>query len=220
MDISFQQWYEFFGTSPPNIPSPGVDVNRAPEYDVFLSHSGTEKRGIVSIVRQRLVENYHLKVFVDYESLQFGDYAPTVMEQAAWTTPVGLFVLSKDFLQREWPEKELRIFLQRSNMGTNRNVKIVPFFYKVAPRDNNPSLTPEQRALLQEVSKFTGLEKHWEADFDAELVDKLVSELAKLVDNIKKQGGSSHGSTSGDGSFLRLNILSNPFISAGSTSAS
>ena len=152
--------------------------------DVFLSHSGTEKREVVSHIEQRLAEKHNIKVFADYKSLQLGDHSPTVIEDAARTAKVGLFVLSKDFLQRKWPEKELRIFLDRSQRGKNLGVKIVPFFYKVKAWDDDPSLTDEQRELLDQVSEFTGLEKTV-ADFDAELVDKLAAGLAKLVGDIK-----------------------------------
>ena len=151
------------------------------KYHVFLSHAGTEKRGIVSIINGKLKEA-DLNVFVDYESLDSGDHAPTEMENAAWTAQVGLFVLSKDFFQRDWPERELRIFLERYKK--KKNAKLVPFFYKVAPWSDDSTLTREQRTLLWEVSEFTGAVKT-ESDFDDKLVEKIVADVKNLVEDVK-----------------------------------
>jgi len=152
--ISFSQWDKFtHGSEQLQRPSP-LPVAK---YDVFLSHACTEKREIVSHINESL-KSAGLRVFVDYDSLKLGDHATKEMLDAAWTAPVGLFVLSKDFLQREWPEKELRIFLERHKEDSSK-VKLVPFFYKVAAWSDDPTLTPEQRALLYKVSEFTGLEE-------------------------------------------------------------
>jgi len=202
-DISSQQWYKFFGLSQPIAPQ-GVDVNRAPDYDVFLSHAGTEKQGIVSFIYKYLT-NAKLEVFVDYDdkkSLRPADHAPTKMEQAAWTAPVGLFVLSKEFLQRKWPVKELRIFLERRKNG--ENVKILPCFYGLDAWEKDPSLTSEQKSLLREVSEFTGRERRFGLSFEEALVSRLTLDVVQLVAEAKDQGGSSTqaGSTSALGKHL------------------
>jgi len=178
--ISSSQWEKFtHGSEKPQRPDPPPVV----KYDVFLSHAGTEKREIVSHIYESL-KSAGLRVFVDYDSLKLGNYATTEMVEAAWSAPVGLFVLSKDFLQREWPEKELRIFLERHKEDRSK-AKLVPFFYKVAAWSDDPTLTPEQRALLYKVSEFSGLEKLWGSTFDADHVKQLTREIVRLVREVK-----------------------------------
>ena len=65
------------------MPSPGVDSDRALEYDVRISHAETEMREIVSFIERFLVEKHGLRIFVDFKSFGFGDQAPTGLEEAA-----------------------------------------------------------------------------------------------------------------------------------------
>ena len=106
-------------------PSPAQPPS-GPVYDVFVSHAGTEKRGVVSFLVGAL-RHKGLRVFVDYE-MTLGTHAPTAVEDAARMSHVGLFVLSPDFLAREWPVKELGIFFERADNGRNQKVRLVPYF--------------------------------------------------------------------------------------------
>lgn len=55
---------------------PGAQGSSPEPYDVFLSHSGKQKHGIVDQLREKL-ERMVLRVFVDYEELKGGGHAPT-----------------------------------------------------------------------------------------------------------------------------------------------
>jgi len=151
-------------------------------FDVFVSHAGTEKRDVVSRLVGAL-RRKGLKVFVDFE-MALGTYAPTATEEAAHTARVGLFVLSPDFLAGDWPMKELRIFLERADSGSNQKVRLVPYFFSVKAWDDNPSLPLDQKQLLDQVSEYTGLER-FPNDYEHEQVEKLAEAVFTLVNEIR-----------------------------------
>jgi len=164
-------------------------------YDVFVSHAGPQKREVVSYLVGAL-KRKGLRVFVDFESLQLGDHAPTAMEDAARTTPVGVFVLSPDFFAHEWPVKELRIFLERA--VRSQQVRLVPYFFGVRAWDDNKNLNTEEKQLLDKVSEYTGLERIAGVSFEHDQVEKLADAVTALVERIRGRSTQNEQSVSTD----------------------
>jgi len=154
-----------------------------PEYDVFVSHAGEQKRETVSHLVKEL-KDWGLSVFVDYD-MTLGTPSTSAMIHAANHARVGLFVLSNDFFDadREWTHKELLIFLARHKENP-QTTYIVPLFYNVGPFNKGAeNLPPLGKKLLNRVSEIAGAEKFAGVTFDAELFEKVARDVAQLVDS-------------------------------------
>ena len=93
----------------------GQDVT----YDVFLSHAGEQQRAEISILHERLIQA-GFTVFLDTGLVPGGQSEPTMIA-AAESAKVGLVLLTEDFVKKQWPMKELAIFLKQSTL--------LPLFY-------------------------------------------------------------------------------------------
>lgn len=116
-DIFFIEYIEDDGDAETVSPLPGLRLpvhidgwkrcqfiqrhQRVPEYIVFISHSGPDKETI-AIPLARLLEDVGIKCFLDQLDLHTGVLAPRKMDAAASSAPVGVFVLSPEFRNRNW----------------------------------------------------------------------------------------------------------------------
>ena len=97
-------------------------------YDVFLSHAGEDKSTVTANLHEALVGR-GLRTFFDKADLSrdyAGEQNSGAMQGAAETATVGLFVVSKKFLQKKWTLHELGIFLERAKKS---HVHVLPVFY-------------------------------------------------------------------------------------------
>lgn len=107
-------------------------------FDVFLSHASPDKLALAQPLYQSLTWQ-RVRAFLDMEVLQILDNtAPEEMDRAMREAPVGVFILSPEFVARPWPMKELRCFLKRDRVcrlqGGARPV-ILPIFYRLTLKD-------------------------------------------------------------------------------------
>ena len=80
---------------------------------------------------QRELTNNGLKAFLDHRNgPQAGDDWPTVLRQAVWSCRVFIVLLSPQFFERQWPARELRIALQRSQQrpGSTADLSVIPVY--------------------------------------------------------------------------------------------
>ncbi|CAM9907097.1 unnamed protein product [Chrysoparadoxa australica] len=117
-------------------------------FQVFLSHAGPQKWGLVYSLHTALW-NAGITAFMDRENLPPSGDAAEIMVKAARDATVGVVVLTADFLCRHWPLKEAEIFLERGN-----GCKIVPLFFLISVDDCNA-----RRAVLEE--KYPQVKKQW-----------------------------------------------------------
>ncbi|CAM9762095.1 unnamed protein product [Chrysoparadoxa australica] len=189
---------------------------RGPEedcYDVFLSHAGPEKRGIVHSLHTSLWDRGVL-AFMDRENLEAGGDAVEYMKAAAKKAKIGLVMLSPSFMSRKWCLLELEIFMSRLDKqeGT-QPIILLPLFYKLTPdecRDPDslrryPEVSKQWKEwegnqemseslqrwkeLLPRLAKLTGIEftsMMYESDYLNRVVEELVSELQAPTDSTDK----------------------------------
>lgn len=106
-----------------------------PEYDVFISHAGTEKQ-TVAIPLMKGLEEHGLKCFLDEEELRGS--TKTGYEQlfgAMRGSRTVVFILSLDFAARKWPMMELREFLRQKEAAEQKGQRgplIIPLFHKLS----------------------------------------------------------------------------------------
>ena len=92
---------------------PKYQARTLPEYDVFISHANKDKEDLVEELYQSL-KALGISIFYDKESLEWGDKwkDKILMEQKS---KIAIIVISENFFDREWTEKELNEFLNRQN---------------------------------------------------------------------------------------------------------
>lgn len=101
------------------------------EYDVFVSHASEDKESFVRPLVGMLVD-FGVKVWYDEFSLEVGDSLSRSIDKGLAKSKYGVVVLSKAFLQKAWPEYELRGLTTRQ-VG-HRKV-ILPIWYGVNKED-------------------------------------------------------------------------------------
>lgn len=76
-------------------------------YDVFISHASEDKRALVEPLAHSL-ESFGVRVWYDDFLLTVGDSLMRKVDEGLAKSQFGIVVISPAFLQKEWPEYELR----------------------------------------------------------------------------------------------------------------
>lgn len=85
-----------------------------PEYDVFISHANKDKEDLVEDLYKSL-NKLGIRIFYDKESLEWGDNWKDKILNGVKKAEFAIIVISENFFDREWTEKELNEFLSRQN---------------------------------------------------------------------------------------------------------
>lgn len=98
------------------------------KYDLFISHASEDKPTLVTSLAEEL-KNFGVEVWYDEFSLGLGDSLSRSIDKGLANSRYGLVVLSLDFLNKEWPEYELRGLITRENQGEK---VILPIWHKIS----------------------------------------------------------------------------------------
>ncbi len=101
-------------------------------YDVFLSHANKDKADIV----ERLYESLNklgINIFYDKASLEWGDNWKDRILDGTQKAEFAIIVISENFFDSEWNERELREFLRRQNK--NGQKLILPIVHNISNED-------------------------------------------------------------------------------------
>ena len=145
--------------------------------DVFVSHRGTLKRGLISLVVQRL-QRANLDVFVDYEMSKGVETWALILAKLRGAHRILLF-LSPGFEESPWCLEEARIAAERRNA-------VLPVFFDRMPSEvdaallqrawhelrlelpSAPANTPELwRDALRHISNISGWEHRSGTEYDS-----------------------------------------------------
>lgn len=85
-----------------------------PEFDVFISHANKDKENLIEELYQSL-NKLGIKIFYDKESLEWGDNWKDRILNGTKKAEFAIIVISENFFDREWTERELNEFLNRQN---------------------------------------------------------------------------------------------------------
>lgn len=105
----------------------GVD-NMNKEYDVFISHANKDKENFVEELYQA-INKLGINIFYDKESLEWGDNWKAAILNGTRKSEFAVIVISENFFDREWTEKELAEFLSRQNR--NGQKLILPILHNI-----------------------------------------------------------------------------------------
>lgn len=89
----------------------------------FVSHAGEDKPFARSLLKA--IERANVAAFFD-DDMKMGTSAGEEMMERARTAAQGVVVLSRRFLTKKWPMKEVNLFVEN-------DVRIHPLYYKVTP---------------------------------------------------------------------------------------
>ncbi len=111
---------------------PAYQARSLPEYDVFLSHANKDKAEIVDELFLSL-QKLGVKIFYDKNSLEWGDIWKNRILEGTQKAEFAIIVISENFFDREWTEKELNEFLNRQNR--NGQKLILPILLNISKDD-------------------------------------------------------------------------------------
>lgn len=117
---------EMNGVSMINIPK--YRAKDVPEYDVFISHANKDKENLIEELYGSL-KTLGVKIFYDKESLEWGDNWKDRILNGTKKAEFAIIVISENFFDREWTERELSEFLNRQNR--NGQKLILPILHNI-----------------------------------------------------------------------------------------
>lgn len=107
---------------------PKYQAKTLPEYDVFISHANADKEKLIEELYNSLTK-LGVKIFYDKESLEWGDKFKDKILEGTKKAEFAIIVISQNFFDREWTEKELVAFLNRQNR--NGQKLILPILHNI-----------------------------------------------------------------------------------------
>ncbi len=104
------------------------EASTLPMYDVFISHANADKATYVDELKESL-DKLKIKIFYDKETLEWGDNWKNKILEGVKKAEFAIIVISENFFDREWTEKELTNFLNRQNQ--NGQKVILPILHNI-----------------------------------------------------------------------------------------
>jgi hypothetical protein len=102
------------------------------EWDVFVSHASEDKEDFVRPLAQALAQ-LGVKVWYDEFSLEVGDSLSRSIDDGLANSSYGVVVVSPAFLQKRWPERELRGLVAREVEAEQK--VILPIWFGVTKQE-------------------------------------------------------------------------------------
>ena len=113
------------------------DVGTPKFYDFFISHANEDKDGFVRGLAEAL-RNEGAKVWYDEFTLKVGDSLRREIERGLVNSRFGIVVLSKNFFNKEWAQKELDGL---SILESDGSTHILPIWHEIS-KDEVASHSP------------------------------------------------------------------------------
>lgn len=107
---------------------PRYKAKDLPEYDVFISHASKDKEALIEELYQSL-QKLGISIFYDKEALEWGDKWKERILNGTKKAEFAIIVISENFFDREWTERELSEFLNRQNR--NGQKLILPIVHNI-----------------------------------------------------------------------------------------
>lgn len=99
------------------------------QYDVFLSHANADKLDFVEDLKKSF-DKLGIKVFYDKDSIEWGDKWKDRILNGLENCRFGVIVVSENFFDREWTEKELKELLSRQKSSGQK--LILPIIHNIS----------------------------------------------------------------------------------------
>lgn len=123
------------------------------EYDVFISHANKDKSDYVDSLYMA-IRKLGVNIFYDTGILSWGDNWKKVILEGTEKSEFAIIVISENFFDREWTERELDEFLKRQNASGQKIV--LPLLHNISLdmlKEKYPSLGDIQVIATERYSK-------------------------------------------------------------------
>jgi hypothetical protein len=100
-------------------------------WDAFISHASEDKDNIVRQLAN-LLEKMRVKIWYDEFSLKVGDSLSKSIDEGLQKSKFGIVIISKNFLEKKWPEYEYRSLLSKEE---NREKVILPLWHNISKEE-------------------------------------------------------------------------------------
>jgi len=108
-----------------------VSVCEPFEYDAFICHASEDKEDFVKPLAEALIEE-GLKIWYDEFTLKIGDSLRRSIDKGILNSHYGIVVLSKNFFEKEWPQKELDGLVSRED---GKEKVILPIWHGISKNE-------------------------------------------------------------------------------------
>lgn len=152
----------YFEDKPKSENSIVINHTSRKQYDVFISHARKDKNDYVNELNEA-VKKLGISIFYDTDVISWGDNWKQVILNGTKSSEFAIIVISNNFFDREWTEKELNEFLIQQN--ENQQKTVLPLLYGIT--------LDELKAHYPELGDIQCLST---SDFD---IDDIVILLAK-----------------------------------------
>lgn len=98
------------------------------EYDVFISHASEDKELFVRPLADTLLDR-SVRVWYDDFSLKLGDSLRRSIDKGLHNSRYGIVVLSENFFNKEWPQRELDSLVSRED---GKEKVILPIWHGIS----------------------------------------------------------------------------------------
>ncbi|GLJ27771.1 hypothetical protein SUGI_0545050 [Cryptomeria japonica] len=102
-----------------------------PPYRVFINHRGSDVKKTLASHIYYALETHGLRVFLDKQELQVGDFLTPAIQSAIRSASVQIAIFSKTYAQSLWCLDEL-VWMFDSDPTS---IKIIPIFYDIEPSE-------------------------------------------------------------------------------------
>ena len=123
------------------------------KYDVFISHANKDKLSYVNDLN-KVVKKLGINIFYDTDVLSWGDNFKQVILDGTAESEFAIIVISKNFFDREWTERELDEFLAQQNASGQKTV--LPLLYGITfdeLKEKYPTLGDIQAITTKDYTK-------------------------------------------------------------------
>lgn len=107
---------------------PKYQAKGIPQYDVFISHANRDKDDFVEELYQA-INMLGINIFYDKDVIDWGDDWKNKLLDGTKRSEFAIIVISENFFDREWTEKELVEFLGRQNRSGQK--LILPILHNI-----------------------------------------------------------------------------------------
>jgi len=94
-------------------PTPTIELRTGPQWDAFISHAWEDKESFVRPLAHALTA-LGAAVWYDEFSLRLGDSLSASIDKGLAGSRYGIVVLSKAFIAKRWPQRELQGLVKRN----------------------------------------------------------------------------------------------------------
>jgi TIR domain len=100
-------------------------------WDIFISHASEDKEEIVRELA-KILTTLKLKVWYDEFSLNIGDSLVASIDKGLINSKFGLVIISKNFLNKKWPDYEYKSLITKEVNGVNC---ILPIWHNITKEE-------------------------------------------------------------------------------------